>query len=120
MNCLRWSAYSILIFCLFFGLVGGLSANAAKPKPKAPPDPRILVTAVDLATKQISIKFKRTGQVTIYTVDDLTHVTFQNSPGSITDIKVGQQVFDYAERDSHTLDSLTVGAADPAPTVPKG
>jgi hypothetical protein len=119
MRSLRLSVLPILLLCLFLGLVGALSASAAKPKPKAPPDPRILVTAVNLAAKQISVKLRRTGQVTIYTVDDLTHVTFQNNPGSISDIKIGQQVFEYVERDGHTLDSLTVGPADPAPTAPK-
>jgi hypothetical protein len=111
-----------LCLMLVLGLGCGLVAHAGaakKAKIVPPVDDRILVTAVDLAHDQITIVFKRSGQKTSYTVDDFSQVTFQNSPGSIKDIKVGNQIFSYVERDGHTLDSLTVGTAELAPSAAK-
>ena len=120
MRYFRLTFHPIVLACLILCLLGGLSADAAAKKNtvSAPPDPRILIVAVVPADKQITVILKRTGQKTVYTVDDLTQITFQNNPGSFSDIKVGQQIFTYAERDAHTLDSLTIGPADPAPTAP--
>jgi hypothetical protein len=112
--------FSVCIASLFlvFGLACTLPIHGTTPaKPKGPPpmDPRILVTAVDVPNQQITITYKRTGQKVKYGVDFMTHVTVDNNPGSLKDVKVGQQIFDYVARDAHSLDVLTVGIANPAP-----
>jgi len=97
------------------------AANKSKPKPDAPAPPedtRILVTAVDLAQSQVTITHEVSKQKQTYTIDDLTTVTVSGHPGTVKDIKVGQQVSAYEERRADTLDSIEVGIADPAPVVP--
>jgi hypothetical protein len=46
-------------------------------------------------------------------------VTVVSYPGTFTDIKVGQQIFAYTERDAHTLDYITVGHPEPPPVAAK-
>jgi hypothetical protein len=104
---------------LFCAAAVQLPATAKSKVPRPPPDPRILIIAVKPQTREIDIVYKRTGQKETYIVDDITEVTLVNSPGTFADIKVGQQIFSYVERDAHTLDSLTVGPADAAPVAPK-
>jgi len=105
-------------------LMGALSSFPAKAstKPKAPPPPvdtRILVTAVNLPNQQITFTYQdnKKRQVT-YVVDQITTVTVQGQKGTLKDIKVGQQVANYVERDGQTLDSIEVETADPPPAAP--
>ena len=61
----------------------------------------------------------RNGTTHTYTLDSLSVIKVGDANaegGKIGDIKVGMQVRDYIERDDHTLDSILVGTADPAPT----
>jgi hypothetical protein len=123
MSHFRLPFHPLFIGCVLLGLVGVLpnqALGAAKPKVPPPEDKRVLVKAVNEAAKQITVERMINGQTQIYTVDDFTQVTVENSPGSIKDIKAGQEVFSYVERDGSTLDSITVGKADPPPVKPKG
>jgi len=98
----------------------GLPVHASKKKGTAatPPDLRILVTAVNEAKNQINIVYKRDGKKAVYTLDFLAKITVDNNPGTIKDIKAGQQVYGYIEHDAHSLDSVIVGIAQPAPVAP--
>jgi|SRR5580658_6338938 hypothetical protein len=110
-----------LFLLLFCGLISGVAIAKDKNKgnKNPPPDPRILVTAVDTANQQVTLTFKKSGQTTVYTIDSVTQITLKDgSAATFKDIQVGQEVFNYAERDSHTLDSISVGPADPAPEWP--
>jgi hypothetical protein len=117
------SSQSILRFvlCFFFCTAAVQLAAAAKAKkgPPPPPDPRILILEVKPATREIVIVYKRTGQKETYSIDDFTQVTLIRAPGTFADIKAGQEIFAYTERDAHTLDYVTVGPADPAPVATK-
>jgi hypothetical protein len=108
------------LLCFIFGTaVIPFASAAAKKGAKPPPDPRILIVEVKPATREIVIVYKRTGQKETYKIDDFTQVTVVSYPGTFADIKTGQQIFAYTERDAHTLDYLTVGPPDPAPVAPK-
>ena len=101
-------------------LLGGLVSGSTPTKPKTPPPPldrRNLVTAVDVDKKQVTIETMSTKGKAVFDIDDFTVITFHNETGKITDIRVGQQVFAYVQRDSHTLDSISVDVADPAPVA---
>jgi len=110
-----------LVLLLFFGLISGVAIGKDKNKgtKNPPPDPRILVTSVDATNQQVTLTFKKSGQTTVYTIDSVTQITLKDgTAATFKDIQVGQEVFNYAERDSHTLDSISVGPADPAPEWP--
>jgi len=95
-----------------------LPVHAGKKAPPAPPDLRILIVAVNEAKNQITIVYKRDKKKAVYTLDFLVKVTADNMPGTIKDIKIGQQVYGYIEHDAHSLDSIIVGIAQPAPVAP--
>jgi hypothetical protein len=100
--------------------VAVLTVHAGGKAPPAPPvDPRKLITAVDAAAGAIVIEYMRDKTNHSYVLDGLTAIKVNNSTGTIAQIKVGMQVRDFVERDAHTLDSITVSNADPAPVAPK-
>jgi len=112
-------AARVVAFALCFGLLGAFSSSMAKdrkPPPPAPPvDTRILVTAVDIPNQQVTFVYQDNQKKQVYTVDFTTTVTVLGNKGSLADIKVGQQVVNFVERDSATLNSIEVTTAGPPP-----
>jgi hypothetical protein len=108
---LRLALAGLILTTLAFGPLHG----AAAPKKPAPPDPRILISKVDVANQEVVFNYKRTNKMQTYKIDDLTAVTVSGSPAALKDIKVGLQVVDYIERDGDTLDKITVETPDAAP-----
>ena len=107
------------VLAVFVGLLLSLPAHAAtKAKVPPPVDRRILVTVVDVPNQQITIVYQDNKRKQVYVVDERTDVTVNGQKGTFKDIKVGQQVGDYVERDDKTLDSIAVGIADPPPVAP--
>ena len=114
--CLSITALALAF--LFSIAVPTAAAKGKGKKPAHPPtDTRILIGSVDASAGTIVIKFTSADKpvTTTYTLDGLTAITVNNAPGKIAQIESGMQVRDYVERDSHTLDSITVSVADPAP-----
>ena len=105
------------LLAVFLGLLMSLPALASTTKPKtpAPVDNRILVTAVDLANQQITFTYQDNKKRLVYVVDPMTSVTVQGQKAALKDIKVGEQVYDYVERDSQSLDSINVATAGAPP-----
>ena len=101
------------------------SAHAGKKKAKEAEkpvvDPRILIDSVDASAGTVVLNYKRDGTTHTYTLDGMSTIKVGDStdPAKISDIKTGMQVRDYVERDDHTLDSITVSTADPAPAKAK-
>lgn len=93
-------------------------ACASTPKPPPPIDPRILIKSVNAATGTIVLQYMRDKTIRTYTMDDLTVIKINDSPGKMADVKVGMQLTAYIERDAHTLDSASIDNASPAPTPP--
>jgi hypothetical protein len=118
MNILRRRVCSLGLVILLLGLAGSIFSSVLAAAYKPPPviDKRILIKAVDVDKQQVTFQFKRNGKTQDYTIDDRCQVMIGNLPGSIKEIKVGQEVFSYIERDHDALDSITVDKADPAPT----
>ena len=99
------------------------TANAShKSAPPPPPvDGRILIDSVDASSKTVVFKYMRDGSNHTYSFDDLSVIKVgdaSSDPTTVDQIKVGMQVRDYVERDSHILDSIIVSPAAPAPTNP--
>ena len=97
------------------------SARAAAKTPPPPPDVRKLIKSVDVAAGTIVIQYMRDKRLRTYSLDDVTTITLNNSPGKIADIKPGMEMTDYVERDDHTLDSITLqgfGTPPPAAKAP--
>jgi len=85
------------------------TATADTKKIDNPPvDPRILVKSVDASAGTIVIIYMRDKKVQTYKIDDATVVKVNNSPGKISDIKGGMEVSDSSERDSETLDTISL------------
>ena len=104
-------------FVFALTLISSQTLHASdKAKKPAVIDHRTLVTKVDLATLQVTIVLEKYKQARTYLVDDLCTVTAMGNPGTIKDIKAGQEVYDYVERDSQSLASIVVGVARPPGT----
>jgi hypothetical protein len=112
-------AVTTLTLALLFTLAVPTPIAGTPTAPPAPVDARKLITSVDAATGTIGIENKRDKTTRTYKIDDFTSVKVNNSRGKIADIKVGMQVRDSIERDSQTLDSISVDMADAAPEAPK-
>jgi hypothetical protein len=118
---LLFTVAALALTFLFTLAVPTAMAGSTKPAAPAPVDERILVQSVNVAAGTIVIQYMRDKKTHTYTVDDLTALKVNNSPGKIADIQVGMQIKDYVERDPHTLDTLTIqyAAPGPAPTPAK-
>ena len=104
-----------LLFALAAFSLLSLPASAAPPKKPAPPVPEVFskVTAVNASTSEVTIILRKGPTVldkkpTIYTVDDLTSVTINGSSAKFADIHVGMFIQGMTERDSHSLDNITL------------
>jgi len=106
----------LMAVCL--GLMVALPAAGKTKAAKTPPpvDHRVLVTAVDASKGQVTFTYQK--QSHNYLIDGMTSITVSGAKGTIQGIHVGQEVFDFAERDFDTLDSIVVATADPAPVAP--
>ncbi len=111
---------AVSILGLIFCLVSTPDAMAGQKNTTPPPiDRRILVTAVDVSAQQITITYQRDKSKHVYTVDAMTAVKAHGLDGSsIKNIKVGDQVCAYIERDDVALSSLDVEVAEPGPNIP--
>jgi hypothetical protein len=76
-------------------------------------DDRIFVTAVNLHKGQLTLIFKRTGEVRAYYVNGLTFIAVPSGAGQLRDIYAGEEVYSYHESNRYTLDSIIVGHFDP-------
>ena len=66
------------------------------------------VGAIDLAKQQITIVSKN-HPPQVYLIDDYTTITLRNQKGGkLKDIKVGDEVRSWTERDYSTLDSIDI------------
>jgi hypothetical protein len=112
-------AITSLTLTLFFTFAVTTATAKHKGGPPAPPvDTRILIESVNAAGGEIVLHYMQTQGTQTYAVDGFTTITVNDVPGKIGQIKAGMQVRDLVERDGHTLDSLSVSKADPAPTAP--
>jgi hypothetical protein len=106
---------------LFLLVISITTAQARKAKEgDAQDDPRILVTAVSASSGSITVEYMTNKVTHTYTIDGATIITINGNPGKISGIAAGMQVRDSVERDSSTLDSISVGPADPAPAGSEG
>jgi Ethanolamine utilization protein EutJ (predicted chaperonin) len=90
-------------------------ALSAKPPGVSQDDPRILIKTVDATAGTVEFEYMTNQTTHVYKIDSGTLVKVNNVTGKITGIESGMQVRDSAERDSDTLDSISVSPADPAP-----
>jgi hypothetical protein len=117
MNSFRAFATAILAACFLLGPVT-VPAIAAAKKPLPPPDVRTLVKSVDKANSSIVILLKRDNNIThTYRLDDLTKILIDGSSAKFADIKAGMEVSDSTERDTETLDSISLLSKTSAPTL---
>lgn len=115
------SACVTLALALLLALTMTLPAASSKPKKKTPTPPtdtRILVESVSASDNTVTIKDMSNSSTQTYKVDFATKITVNGNPGKLSDITSGLQVRDLVERDSQTLDSISVSPADPAPKSP--
>jgi len=120
MKITRTLYFSALCSVAFLGSLLFFPAHASTTKAKPPPPPvdkRILVTNVDVPNQQLAIVYQDNKKREVYIVDQLTAVTVQGHKATLKDIKVGQQVLDYVERDEQSLDSVSVATAGPSAAV---
>jgi len=117
--------FAVATLAMAFLLTCAVTTANASHKSAAPPPPpvdgRILIDSVDAASKTVVLRYMRDGTTHTYSFDDLSVIKVgdaSSDPTTVDQIKVGMQVRDYVERDSHTLDSIIVSTADPAPTNP--
>jgi hypothetical protein len=114
----------MLAFSLTFAVQTATAAgyNAGNYNAPAPrePDTRVLIESVDASAKTVVFKYMDKGTTQTYTVDDLTTIKVNDNTGTFAQIKSGMQVRDSVERDSQTLDSISVSTADPAPAGATG
>jgi hypothetical protein len=83
-------------------------------------DTRILVAAVNADAGTVTLEYMSKRTKHTYGVDAATVVTVNDSRAGLADIVKGMQVRDSVERDSSTLDSISVSPADPAPPDSEG
>ncbi len=113
---------------LFFSLVAfsllclPASAAGARKIAPLPPESISVVTGVNVKTHEVTIRFKTTSYAAAknlhtYTLDAISSITVNRVPGKFEDIRAGMQVLGITERDSHTLDNITLETA--APTAAK-
>lgn len=76
------------------------------------------IEAVNATDHTVQVKFKAMKTPRLYRIDDLTHVTLNIAPGKFSDIRVGMEITDLVERDSQTLDKITLQGSGLAPAPP--
>jgi len=114
-----------VVLAFFVGLMVCPGIYAAKPNPNDPnnnpPDNgnAVIVTSVDVAHQQVTLLLKANSQRVVYTIDGGTTITVQGTAASLSQLKSGQQVYSYIERDPTTLDSIDVGPVLPGSTPDK-
>lgn len=115
---IRPSSLVLVFLAIFVASSNPVTASAKKSKAVPPTDPRILVKTVNVPAGTVQIKYMRDAKqpISVYTVDGLTDVEVNNNRSTLDHIKPGMQVRDLVERDSHTLDKISVSMADPAPS----
>ena len=112
----------VLIALVAFAFCSQFSLGAGPKKiSKPPPEVFSKVTGVNATTHEVSILFRKGDIVlakkpTVYVIDDLSTVTINSVPGKFADIKPGMFVMGTSERDSHTLDNITLQTARPQDT----
>ena len=75
-----------LVFLFAFAVTPAHAGNKAQTPPPAV-DPRILIQSVDASSSTIVVQYMRDKTTHAYTLDDITVVTVNNSPGKFSDIK---------------------------------
>jgi len=106
--------------CFFVVAPIGVKGKGKPAVPPPPVDARKLIESINAADSAISIKNMRDNTVRSYKVDDVTVVNVNDSPGKISDIKVGMLVVDSVERDANMLDGISVRQGDtPKPAAGK-
>jgi hypothetical protein len=101
-----------VLLAFFVGLMMCPGIYAANPNnPNNPPDNgnAVMVASVDVAHQQVTLLLKANSQRVVYTIDGGTTITVQGTAASLSQVKSGQQVNSYIERDPTTLDSIDVG-----------
>jgi len=112
-------AFATFALALLLALAITTPASASNKKKSTPDDTRILIDSVDASANTITVKIMTTKTTKIYKVDSSTTITVNGQAGKLSDITSGLQVRDMVERDSESLDSISVSPADPAPKASK-
>ena len=78
-----------------------------------PPESKSTITAVNLKTHEITIKYKTSSynsarNLRTYTLDEISTITINHVRGKFEEIQVGMVVLGTTERDAHTLDNITL------------
>lgn len=97
--------------------MGGGDKNKNK-MPNDSSDTRVLVQSVDPVANIVVFQTMKDKSTHLYKVDAGTSITVNNNPGTFSNIKAGMEVTSSTERDSTTLDAISVGVASPAPSSP--
>ena len=111
--------FSTLVFLSVNGVANAAGFKTITLPP--PIDTRILIKSVDVKTSTITVKYMSDAKQPphTYTIDGFTVLKVNNVTATVDKVKPGMQVRSYVERDDVALDSIDVGIADPAPTLPK-
>ena len=108
-----------LSFLVIFSILSPCPAKKIEEiTPGGSNDTRTLIQSVDAANQTVTIISMQSNLTHAYKIDDGTMITVSDNRGKFADLKAGLQVRDYKERDSATLDAISVSPADPAPPPP--
>ena len=111
-------ATALLACCFLVSLITSPAfAAAAKQKAAPPPDVRTMVQSVNKANNSVVIISNRDKITHTYRLDDLSTIQVDGGPAKFADIKAGMEVSASTERDSDTLDSLSLVSKTSAPTI---
>lgn len=118
-------AVTTLVVALLFTFAITTTVLGKDKPPKPPPDnnsndTRVLIQSVDPASQTVVFQVMKDNSTHPYKIDAGTSITVNNNPGTFADIKPGMEVISSTERDSSTLDAISVGVASPPPDEPKG
>ena len=111
---LSFSVIALALVFLFTSIVQTVNASSVTIPPV---DMRIMVESVNAASSTVVIKYMDKGTFHTYAIDGITQIKVNDTTGTFAQIKAGMQVRDSVERDSQTLDSISVSAADPGPEI---
>lgn len=110
-------ATALLACCFLVGLITSPALAAAAKKAAPPPDVRTLIKSVDKANNSLVIISNRDKVTHQYRLDDLSTIQVDGGPAKFADIKAGMEVSASTERDSDTLDSISLVSKSSAPTI---
>ena len=88
--------------------VSAYAKDKVAPADDAPDDTRKIVRAVDRSSNSIEVQTMFDQAMHHYKIDPATVIVVNGGAGKFSNIKVGMQVNDYVERDSQTLDSISL------------